>query len=81
MGDKRLSSRLVDCVDAKSKKPDLTFSGVAKGDWPAVKGYYRLIDHPNESAINMGNILLPHRELYDTAHERAKDSAVYPGWQ
>ena len=62
LGDKRLSSRLVDCVDAKSKKPDLTFSGVAKGDWPTVKGYYRLIDHPNESAINMGNILLPHRE-------------------
>lgn len=62
LGDKRLSSRLVDCVDAISQKPDLTFSGVAKGDWPAVKGYYRLIDHPDEEAVSMENILLPHRE-------------------
>lgn len=62
LGDKRLSSRLVDCVDAKSKKPDLAFSGGAKGDWPAVKGYYRLIDHPDEEAISMENILLPHRQ-------------------
>lgn len=62
LGDKRLSSRLVDCVDAMSQKPELTFSGVAKGDWPAVKGYYRLIDHPDEEAVSMENILLPHRQ-------------------
>jgi hypothetical protein len=62
LGDKRLSDRLVNCADAKSKEPDRAFSGVAKGDWPAVKGYYRLIDSPDESAVNMGNILLPHRE-------------------
>jgi hypothetical protein len=62
LGDKRLSNRLVNCADAKSKEPDRAFSGVAKGDWPAVKGYYRLIDSPDESAVNMENILLPHRE-------------------
>ena len=62
LGDKRLSSRLVDCAYVKSKEPDRAFSGVAKGDWPAVKGYYRLIDSPDESAVNMENILLPHRE-------------------
>lgn len=62
LGDKRLSSRLVDCAGAKAKKPDRAFSGVAEGNWPAVKGYYRLIDHPDESAVTMEKILLPHRE-------------------
>ena len=27
-----------------------------------MKGYYRLIDQPDESAVTMENILLPHRE-------------------
>jgi hypothetical protein len=62
LGDSRLSRRLVDCAEIKAKKPDRSFSGVAGGNWPAVKGYYRLIDHPDESAVNMENILLPHRE-------------------
>jgi hypothetical protein len=62
LGDSRLSRRLVACAESKAEKPDRAFSGVAKGDWPAVKGYYRLIDHPDESAVNMENILLPHRE-------------------
>jgi hypothetical protein len=62
LGDKRLSNRLVGCADAKAKKPDRAFSGVAEGDWPAVKGYYRLIDHPDESAVSMDHILLPHRQ-------------------
>jgi len=62
LGEKRLSDRLVNCADAKSKEPDRAFSGVAKGDWPAVKGYYRLIDSSDEAAVNMENILLPHRE-------------------
>jgi hypothetical protein len=62
LGTYRLSRRLVVCAESKAEKPDCAFSGVAKGDWPAVKGYYRLIDHPDESAVNMENILLPHRE-------------------
>jgi len=62
LGDKRLSNRLVACVGAKAKTPDRAFSGVAKGDWPAVKGYYRMIDHPDEAAVTMENILKPHRE-------------------
>lgn len=62
MGDKRLSRRLVECADAKASQPGRAFSGVAQGDWPAVKGYYRLIDHPDEAAVNMENILAPHRE-------------------
>ena len=62
LGDKRLSDRLVGCADAKAKTPDRAFTGVAKGDWPAVKGYYRMIDHPDEKNVNMENILKPHRE-------------------
>jgi Domain of unknown function (DUF4338)/Transposase DNA-binding/Transposase DDE domain len=62
LGDTRLSRRLVESAGAKASEPDRAFSGVAKGDWPAVKGYYRLIDHPDETAVTMENILLPHRE-------------------
>ena len=62
LGDKRLSRRLVVCAESKAEQPDRAFSGVAQGDWPAVKGYYRLIDHPDESAVTMEKILLPHRE-------------------
>ncbi len=62
LGDKRLSNRLVACAGAKAKIPDRSFTGVAKGDWPAVKGYYRMIDHPDEIAVTMENILKPHRE-------------------
>jgi hypothetical protein len=60
--DARLSKRLVNVAAAKAEVPDRAFSGVAKGDWPAVKAYYRMIDQPDESAVNMPNILLPHRE-------------------
>jgi hypothetical protein len=62
LGDLRLSKRLVSVAGAKAEKPDRSFSGVAKGDWPTVKGYYRMIDQPEESAVNMPNILAPHRE-------------------
>jgi hypothetical protein len=62
LGDKRLSKRLVECANAKASRPDRAFSGVAQGDWAAVKGYYRLIDHADETAVSMANILLPHRE-------------------
>jgi hypothetical protein len=62
LGDKRLSRRLVECAGAKASKPDRAISGGAKGDWAAVKGYYRLIDHPDETAVTMENILVPHRE-------------------
>jgi hypothetical protein len=62
LGDARLSRRLVEVAAKKAEAPDRAFCGVAKGDWPSVKGYYRMIDHPDESAVNMANILLPHRE-------------------
>jgi len=62
LGDVRLSKRLVNVAAAKAKVPDRAFSGVAKGDWAAVKAYYRMIDQPVESAVNMSSILEPHRK-------------------
>jgi len=62
LGDARLSKRLVSIAESKAEQPGRAFCGVEKGDWPAVKGYYRLIDKPDESAVTMPNILLPHRE-------------------
>jgi hypothetical protein len=62
LGDARLSKRLVNVATAKAEVPDRAFSGVAKGDWAAVKAYYRMIDQPDESAVDMPNILLPHRQ-------------------
>jgi len=62
LGDARLSKRLVNVAAAKAEVPDRAFSGVAKGDWAAVKAYYRMIDQPEASAVNMSNILVPHRK-------------------
>lgn len=62
LGDARLSKRLVKAAEAKADEPWRAFCGVAQGDWAAVKGYYRLIDTPDESAVTMANILQPHRE-------------------
>jgi hypothetical protein len=62
LGDARLSRRLVDIAQSKAEKPGCAFTGVAEGDWPAVKAYYRLIDHADEEAVTMPHILEPHRE-------------------
>lgn len=62
LGDARLSERLVEIARAKADKPGVAFTGVAQGDWPAVKAYYRFIDHPDEEAVSMAHILQPHRE-------------------
>ena len=62
LGDKRLSNRLVACAASQAKLPDRSFCGAAEGKWAAAKGYYRLIDHPDEDAVSMDNILQPHRE-------------------
>jgi hypothetical protein len=62
IGDKRLSCRLVKSAAEKGEQPGRAYSGVVGGDWPKVKGYYRMIDTPDDSAVTMTNILLPHRE-------------------
>ena len=62
LGDARLSKRLVSVAQEKAEMPSRAYSGVAKGYWPKVKAYYRMIDQPETSAVNMTNILAPHRE-------------------
>lgn len=62
LGDARLSRRLVQSAAAQAARPGRAFSGVAQGDGPAVKGYYRLIDHPDASAVTLAHILRPHRD-------------------
>jgi hypothetical protein len=62
LGDARLSKRLVQVAAAKAEVPERAFSGVAKGDWPVVKAYYRMVDQPAGSAVTMPHILWPHRQ-------------------
>ena len=61
LGDRRLSERLVQSARTLATMPGQAFSGVARGDWAAVKGYYRLIDQPDDSAVTVEAILAPHR--------------------
>ena len=62
LGDTRLSKRLIDIGANKAEKPGVAYAGVVDGDWAKTKGYYRLIDAADESAITLDNILKPHRE-------------------
>ena len=61
LGDSRLNERLVSSAQALGAMPGRTLSGAVKGDWPTVKGYYRMIDKPDDSALNAEAILAPHR--------------------
>ena len=61
LGDERLSERPVDSARVQAAQPGQAFSAVAKGDWPATKGYYRFIDQPDDSPTNVASILAPHR--------------------
>lgn len=46
----------------KAEQPGRAYCGVAEGDWPKIKAYYRFIDKPDDSAVTMPAILQPHRE-------------------
>ena len=61
LGDRRLSHRLVDSARIQAQAPGRAFCGAAAGDWPRVKGYYRMIDQPQKNAVTMEAILAPHR--------------------
>ncbi len=61
LGDRRLSERLVQSARTLATMPGQAFSAVARGDWAAVKGYYRLIDQPDDSQMTVKTILAPHR--------------------
>ncbi|MBC8550078.1 MAG: IS4 family transposase [Candidatus Brocadiales bacterium] len=63
LGDKRLTKRLIDSAIIKAANPMEAFCGAANGDWPKVKGFYRMIDKPDDDPnITMNAILAPHRE-------------------
>ena len=59
LGDKRLSARLVRSATVLASCPGHAFTGAP--DRAAMKGYYRLIDHPDESQVTPEHIVAPHR--------------------
>ena len=62
LGDARLSARLVQSAQQMAESPMRAITGAAHGARAMVKGHYRLIDQPADSAVTVGNILAPHRE-------------------
>lgn len=62
LGDERLSKRLVQSAAIQAQNPGRAFSGAAQGDRAMTKAYYRFIEQPDESAVTMENIMLPHRK-------------------
>ena len=62
LGDARLSARLVQSARHLAQAPLRAITGATKGVRALIKGYYRLIDQPTDSAVTVGNILRPHRE-------------------
>jgi hypothetical protein len=62
LGDKRLSSRLVEIGKKQAMNPGSSYSGAVGGNWAEVKAYYRFIEQSDDSAVSSENILLPHRE-------------------
>jgi hypothetical protein len=62
LGDKRLTQRLIEIATEKAQHPGHSYSAVVGGNWPKVKAYYRLIDHPDDSQVTMRNILASHRQ-------------------
>ena len=62
LGDARLSARLVHSAQQMAESPMRAITGAAHGARALVKGHYRLIDQPADSAVTVGNILAPHRE-------------------
>ena len=61
LGDSRLTERLISSAQALGSMPGRTLSGARQGDWPTTKGFYRMIDKPDDSAISPAAILAPHR--------------------
>ncbi len=62
MGDVRLSDRLEASAEILGAAPGQSFSRAACGQGAAVKGYYRLIEQPEESGVTVEAILGPHHD-------------------
>ena len=61
IGNKKNKDRLIDIASVQALNPGAAFSQCVKGNWAQTKGYYRLIDKPDDSAMTMKNIMQPHR--------------------
>ena len=61
LGDKRLTARLITSAALLAAYPGRAICGNAKTDRRAVDGYYRFIEQPQDSAVTVANILMPHR--------------------
>jgi len=62
LGDARLTRRLVSIAQTKGESPGTPFLDTVSGDRAASAGYYRFVDAPEDSHIDMESILAPHRE-------------------
>ena len=62
LGDKRLTRRLVTSAAVQAEHPGSSFVSAAQGRNALVSGYYRMIEHPDESDVNPDNILAAHRQ-------------------
>ncbi len=62
IGNKHNKTRLIEIALLQAKNPGVSFSQCVKGNRAQIKGYYRLIEKPDESAMTMKNIMHPHRQ-------------------
>lgn len=62
LGDLRLNARLVEAACTLGAQPGRAYCGAVQGDVAALKGYYRLIDRPDDSAVTTQAMLAPHRQ-------------------
>ena len=76
LGDRRLERRLVSSAALQAEAPMHAFCNVASANWAAVKGYYRLIDQGEDSAVTPANILAPHRERTVRRMQQAQDTVL-----
>ena len=62
LGDARLTQRLVRSAEIQARAPTKTFFAAAAGCEATVKGYYRMIEHPDYAAVSAATIVAGHRE-------------------
>ena len=62
LGDKRRTARLVSSAALLAEYPGGKINANPRSDAAAVNGFYRLIEHPDNSPVTVEAILAPHRE-------------------
>ncbi len=62
LGDVRRVARLVTSAAQIARAPSKSFLTAARGNQAMTTGFYRLIEHPDEDAINSRTILAAHRQ-------------------